>query len=277
MNTAFLGAEGITSTSANHLCNLAKEKAYVYQAELQNLSFYDTFVSINGDKQILLSKSSDDYVHLMGLISKIGQLHAFIAYMREAIKQKQNLSSEIPPFQDWEGSKEIPTVDLFIPTTWEEVFAELSIKDQNKYLELEAICAVLGKNIHPGGAINNARQEMYAKLSRPAEISDNKVYSYDVTVDPHKVDELFFALQREHRSYEAQLNAMKNSIEAEVTARNLAKQEIYHAKLRERAAKTKEQEAAYKVYVDRLKAEHSKMKIVIPNALQEIYKELSDL
>ena len=35
MNTVFFGKEGITMTSANHLCNLAKERIEALSAECQ--------------------------------------------------------------------------------------------------------------------------------------------------------------------------------------------------------------------------------------------------
>lgn len=41
MNTVFFGKEGITMTSANHLCNLAKERIETLSAEWQNVHFVD--------------------------------------------------------------------------------------------------------------------------------------------------------------------------------------------------------------------------------------------
>ena len=48
VNEVFFGNHGLTSTSANHLANIAKEKIVSNEAKLKNLNFVTTTVDIVG-------------------------------------------------------------------------------------------------------------------------------------------------------------------------------------------------------------------------------------
>ena len=56
VNEVFFGNHGLTSTSANHLANIAKEKIVSNEAKLKNLNFVTTTVDIVGSEPRLSGK-----------------------------------------------------------------------------------------------------------------------------------------------------------------------------------------------------------------------------
>jgi len=94
VNSIFLGEVGLTSTSANHLANLAKESYMEKEAKLNDISFIDKEVSLlNGDSKPVSFgwKSLDSLKEDLKVIS---ELKGFIAWLREAIKAKEALIKE---------------------------------------------------------------------------------------------------------------------------------------------------------------------------------------
>ena len=52
IKSVFFGEHGITSTSANHLSNLAKELIVAYESKINNLNFVTTRIDIVGSQSI---------------------------------------------------------------------------------------------------------------------------------------------------------------------------------------------------------------------------------
>ena len=85
---------------------------------------------------------------------------SLIAYLREAIKAKDKLKQDLNDY----GADEIrkfaeqePKKDEKL--AFEQVLDTFSIKERNRYLELETKCAVIGKFIHPDGEYSEARKD----------------------------------------------------------------------------------------------------------------------
>ena len=162
--------------------------------------------------------------------------------------------------------------------TEREVMDSWPVKERNRYLSLETKCAVIGKFIHPDGDYSAARSLYMERMAAPKSVKENGrdtlVYTYYPNVDATEVEALFFSLQAEHRSAQAELNGMKHNIEqtiakdkAEKSGRWTAAHEKWAADValareelnRERERKSKEVEA---------------FKIVIPDNLRQIYERL---
>ena len=63
VNEVFYGEHGLTSTSANHLANIAQEKIVSNEAQLKNLNFVTTTVDIVGspaDSGKVINKGYDE-------------------------------------------------------------------------------------------------------------------------------------------------------------------------------------------------------------------------
>lgn len=269
----------LTSTSANHLCNLAREYVTGLKTELQNTKFVSTSVIIDG-KPILLEKETNNPNDIITKLETISQANAFVAYFQEAIKVKndlysstQNLSLEEYASQH---SKTIPTKPLRTPhKTFKDFFKELTIQEKARYYTLEAEAAAIGKAIHLDGFYHNARQQMFNALSFPAKVIEDKVYQY--TPSTTNVNDVYFQLQNKHREAEASLNAIKNSINLKVQEYNTACDLQYS---QEYTKYDSEYQALYNEFINWKNQELKriqKLKIEIPNMHQKMYDFLSNL
>ena len=86
VNEVFFGKHGLTSTSANHLANIAKEKIVSNEAKLKNLNFVTTTVDIVGSpadsgKTISRGYQEKELAEVRTLLSEIADMNAFCAWI----------------------------------------------------------------------------------------------------------------------------------------------------------------------------------------------------
>lgn len=270
----YFGYAGMTSTSANHAANMAKESVRHLMDELAGVSFYSTKVGLlsGGDaKQSKVGNTPEQLANTDYKLNIIGEAHALIAWLREAIKARERLLAEVKDMTlagycktvlggaampkadtnitDWMKEKgytkpdingEFPDVEykrsfgmvvapmvLFCkkfglkmpdavkkqePMTIDDYMAELSVKDRNRMLLLEAKAAVIGKFIHEDGKLDKERKSLREVLSHPVgthgEGASMLIYQFEPTVTQEFADEMFFRLAAEHRAIQAELNGM---------------------------------------------------------------------
>lgn len=290
MNNVFFSDKGLTITSVNHLANLAKESVRQVEQELKSYSF------VNESIKLLVNPSSVTKTKI-GITSvddvstkleAIGKMNSFIAWAREAIKEKEN-QTEIfknKMFTSWyaENYKEdIDRATYFNPDVdyKSEIINQMTVKELNEMYSLEANVAVIGKFIHPNGVYSNAREDLLTKLNNPVipyvNGSETIIKEYTPSIELKDVDETFFKLQSEHRTLNARLNQIKYNIdqkalELERIARSKYESELtaYHQRINERQVEFEE----YKTLeLERIK----KLKVVVPESLQEIVDYLKRL
>lgn len=295
---SFFGDTGLTSTSANHYCNLAKEAARKLQSKLSSLRFYSTAISIIGsDKSETISTGTGNVESVYNDICSIGQLNALIAFFREAIKEKDRLLKEAKSWEDTEArealAKLIDALRLKRPVqpdalTDDDIIKTWSVGEQEKYLSLEAMCAVIGKAIHEGGVVSDARIDLLNKISNPVEVSangrDTIIYRYTQDANLDDVNDMYFSMQDRYREYQAELNGMKKSIVDALNKKNLENLEAYRLEMQkwnlqdhEYAVKLQEISEFEKSARLQKSEEVQKLKIVVPKRLQNIYEELQKL
>lgn len=122
-------------------------------------------------------------------------------------------------FEEWctlQGV-EIPSSPSYPNDTTEvDIIAQMNIKERNRYLQLEAVAATIGKYIHPRGQFSLAREELQNGIMKPYSTDgngkDTLIYAHVPSVDPQQVEDVFFELQKWHRQNERELNKMKYSI-----------------------------------------------------------------
>lgn len=282
----YLGEKGITSTSANYLANLAKEVIKEAEAELNNISFVDLSIElINGNKKnlrmgMISPKNIED------LLTQVANMHSFCAWIREAIKAKEEAltmvnSLTMESFCKLEGIVYPETPEAPLTITETDIVNEMNIKERNNYLRLEAFASTFGKYIHPGGRVAVAREEMLYHLNVPNEVQgegrDMIIYSYSPSTNKDVVNKAFIELQNQHRDFEKQLNAIKYSIKEEVNKRNSAAQNQYAAEYEKYSHEIQRIRQAMNSYLIQAREEVVNMKIVIPEKLQDTYKYLESL
>lgn len=282
---ATTAGDGITATSANHLCNVGKEYVAAALSHLENTRFITTTVeSLGADTRVTLSQgmTSADISSLKDEIDKIAEINAFTAYMREAIKAKEEEHRRVHnmSFQDWckqEGitCPEYPT-SLEYPT-FEDILGELDIKERNRYYSLGAEAAVIGKLIHLRGAVHSAREKLFNAMSNPALIDGDKIYRHIASVKVGDVEEFYFELQKRHRAVEASLNAIKGSIDQRVAEGITKVDTIKATRMKEYVDTTKELSNRWEAWKNETVNKIGKLRIVIPNELKDTYDFLSSL
>lgn len=297
---SFFGQSGLTSTSANHFANLAKEVVRKLKTYLESLKFYSTNISIIGSPTngtINVGNSVEEFKTIKSSLESIAKLNSLIAFFREAIKEKERLTKEAKEWEDDEVRKaydihyhEIYQTQPHKATylTEEEVIESWSIGEQEKFLSLEAEAAVLGKFIHEDGALSNARVDLMHKISHPISVNENGrdtiIYNYTPTASQEVVDELFFELQTKHRKIQAELNGMKKTIEDTITQHNIKVDNDYRLALQEFNAKKSKLDDEMQEIVEAENKKRQEMllevqalKIVVPNRLKDIFEELQKL
>ena len=108
VNEVFFGEHGLTSTSANHLANIAQEKIVSNEAKLRNLNFVTTTVDIVGspaDSGKVINKGYDEAQlgEIRGLLAEIADMNAFCAWIREAIRAKDTELEDLTEmgYEEW--------------------------------------------------------------------------------------------------------------------------------------------------------------------------------
>lgn len=284
----FFAEGGLTTTSANHVANLAKEAYQDLQQQLDNIQFYKKSIRLldsNAEPYVLENGVKDLGIY-EEILLKITNLKSLIAWLREAIKAKEALIKETQRLTTEEIcnilGKEYPEYPQPTHTlTEDEYLASLTIKERNEYFHLETFCSVIGSFIHAAGNYNTARKRLSAIIQNPHNVSgsgkDTILTIYEPTVSTEEVDAEFFHLQSVYREHQARLNGIKHKIElavstsAEESANNHAKEVAQYTNI----VNALEKECtAWKL--NKLQ-EVRDLKITIPNDLQSTFVYVNQL
>ena len=295
---SFFGPEGLTMTSASYIKNLAKERAREAQSYLNSVQFYNENLRIIGeDNSVLVKKglSSEDVLTIMAKIGVVAECNALNAYLGEAIKEQEALIKRAKEWEDMEMREELKALRSAdnsrapmpapYPTEY-DIMCTWSIGEQQKYLSLQALCAVLGKLIHEDRPIGLARKNLMEKLSSPISVEKNGrdtiITEYTPSIALEEVDKMYFELQANHRSAQAEFNGMEQRIKDAIQKETLRIDEEHKkafADWCETSAKVKEMEERLRIHEKEVReqklAEVSELKIVIPHKLYGIYSLLN--
>lgn len=293
------GEKGLNETSASHLCALASQIKAHHESVLKNVNFVDSFIDVVGSvaspKQTNTGMKSIDEIDLA--IKEIGKMNAFISWFAEARELLENIRRKVngSTIYSWMADSGIEkpekpelTSDEVKSSTLNDMICELSIKDRQMYLALEAKASVYGKFIHPDQPMDRARNRMHEIVSKPY-VSDGRgrdtiIYHHVPSIDTNIVDAEFNKLQAEYRRIEQQLNHMKSDLRKKLSIRNTEENNERNLRLQ----KYKEERAAYDNKMHELTLQYnqwvldenskiSKIKFVIPDNLKEVYTYLESL
>ena len=293
------GEKGLNETSASHLCALASQVKARYESVLKNVGFIDSFIDVVGSdaspKQTNIGMKSVEEID--EAIEEIGKMNAFISWFAEARELLENFRKmiNIINIDSWMKSYDIEkpekpelTSSEVKSSTLDDMIAELSIKDRQMYLALEAKASVYGKFIHPDQPMDKARNRMHEVVSKPyvseGRGRDTIIYHHVPSIDTELVDEEFNKLQSEYRKIEQQLNHMKADLRKKLNIRNTEENNERNLRLRkykeERAVydnKMRELTLRFNQWVLDENAKISKIKFIIPDNLKETYTYLESL
>lgn len=273
----FFGDSGLTSTSANFVANLAKEMYTGIEAELNHLHFYSTTVGlISGGQDKIIRNGVTSLDGIEQKLKDIAQLKSLIAWLREAITAKDTLITETKSCEF--GIEPISTPEMETYLTANDVIGEMSIKERNRYYQLETFCSTVGKFIHQDGSFNKERNKLHDVIAAPystaGEGVNMVVYTYAPTLSPEEVDNKFAYLQQLYRENQAQLNSIKHQIETAVLKDATEKNERYKVAYNEfhrlDLARSIEIQNRRNAEIQRI----SNLKIVIPDSLKQIFEKV---
>ena len=296
MNNVFFENGFMTSTEAQNICNIAKEAVTNEHERLSAVSFYDTEIAsiISPEAFIKTKISSNDISWISESLDKIGRYNALNAWLKEAIKAKEEAMDEVDImdvttldfYEDYIKPEE-PTIgyDSFDE---EQVMSEWSADKLNRYYTLNSEAAVIGKYIHDSGAIAKARKDLVNKMANPSTVSgqgrETIVFKYIPSVDTEVVEGIYMSLLAKHRKLNAELNSLKAEIKETINKKNIEasiafrdKHTEWEYKISEYYSLVKQRDAKINEYKISEKERISKLKINVPSSLMDTYKEIKAL
>lgn len=287
-DTCFFDTTGLTTTSANHIANMAKELYVAIEQELKEASLTTTKVTLIGESSSHIISAGVNSHWLSTLKEKaerITKLKSLIAWLREAINAKELLIKAIDFDEEtWAAENNIELLcrpEQQEHTTVESLIKDLPVKERNQYFVLETKCAVLGKLIHPEGTFAEQRKQYNYYQNNPTKIEgngrDTLIYTRSSSITPQEIEDTFFELQKLHRESQASLNAIKHNLEERVKQLNLEQDLADEKAFKEYHAQQREINIARGMYIREETKKISSLKIVIPNNLQDIYQEVTNL
>lgn len=278
--------KGITSTAANHAANKAKEMLKHKQSMLDNIKFLNVKVALlSGGEEKVLSTGikSTDLMEYRNILEEIGKTNAMIAWLREAIKAKDAIFSDIrsTTLDHWceKNGKVLPEAPKReYGKTASDVIGSWDENKRARYYALDAYTSLLGKWIHPKGAFYEAKKDMDDKVANPNKIEgsgrDAIIYNYEMSLLTSDVNIEYKQLAEILRRKEAEYNKMKAEIDKEVDEDNIRVTNEYEQKydIYQKAYRSLNAEFAAWKSMEEMKAKN--LKIRMPESVKETYDKL---
>ena len=296
-NDIYFGEEGMTSTSAQHVSAMANVMVQDVKQHLMGLRLYEKSIRVIGDVECKVEEVNNTLPEISEGVKQICKANALIAWLREAVKEREQAQQYIQDMtlDKWMELQGIEKPASPVPPMMPKINFQdyktildtgLSVKEYNRFVELNSALAVYGEMIHDKGLLTRQKNELARILQNPTEVKESgrdtiiTTYKVDVNVAVD-IDKLYTELQSEYRK----LQAEKNGIEAKFS--NLA-MDYQTRKMEEwKAAKAQYDRDLTRVNSElvgiqtqmqewkkqRLE-ELAALKIIIPNDLKALYKSL---
>ena len=295
MREIFFGDKGLTSTSANHIANIAKEYCDTISKSIESLNFVTEETTLLGGERTVVTSVGQTDLNFKEKLDIISQCHSLIAWLREAIKEKTAMTDKATnlTLEQYLKEKGIKHQHPAFPEdvkewTKDDVINTWDINKVQSYLSLEAYVSTYGKFVHPNGSFNVAKKNLN-KIANAAykvfgEGRETVVKHYTPSVSIQEVDDAFFALQKEYREKQARFNTYNFEIEEAIKEHDLKANLEYKKKLKEYEDECDKYYREEKSYMAEL-SEHiinekkriNALKIVIPANLKDVYERISKL
>ena len=296
-NDIYFGEEGMTSTSAQHVSAMANVMVQDVKQHLMGLRLYEKSIRVIGDVECKVEEVNNTLPEISDGVKQICKANALIAWLREAVKEREQAQQYIQDMtlDKWMELQGIEKPASPVPPMMPKINFQdyktildtgLSVKEYNRFVELNSALAVYGEMIHDKGLLTRQKNELARILQNPTEVKESgrdtiiTTYKVDVNVAVD-IDKLYTELQSDYRK----LQAEKNGIEAKFS--NLA-MDYQTRKMEEwKAAKAQYDRDLTRVNSElvgiqtqmqewkkqRLE-ELAALKIIIPNDLKALYKSL---
>lgn len=296
-NDIYFGEEGMTSTSAQHVSAMANVMVQDVKQHLMGLRLYEKSIRVIGDVECKVEEVNNTLPEISEGVKQICKANALIAWLREAVKEREQAQQYIQDMtlDKWMELQGIEKPASPVPPMMPKINFQdyktildtgLTVKEYNRFVELNSALAVYGDMIHDKGLLTRQKNELARIMQNPTEVKESgrdtiiTTYKVDVNVSVD-IDNLYTQLQSEYRK----LQAEKNGIEAKFS--NLA-MDYQTRKMDEwKAAKAQYDRDLTRVnselvgiqtrmqeWKKQRMEELAALKIIIPNDLKPLYKSL---
>ena len=244
----FTTEEGMTSTSAQHVSAMANVMVQDIKQHLMGLRLYEKSIRVIGDAEVTVETVNNTLPEIAESVKRICKANALIAWLREAVKEREKAQQYV---QDMTLDKWMELEGIEKPTSPQPPMMPkinfqdyntiletgLTVKEYNRFVELNSALAVYGEMIHDKGLLTRQKNELARIMQNPTEVKESgrdtiiTTYKVDVNISAD-IDNLYTELQSEYRK----LQAEKNGIEAKFSNMAMA----YHTRKMEewKAAKS---------------------------------------
>ena len=293
----FTTEEGMTSTSAQHVSAMANVMVQDIKQHIMGLRLYQKSIRVIGDAEVTVETVNNTLPEIAESVKRICKANALIAWLREAVKEREQAQKYVSDMSldEWMKKQGIEKPAMPQPPQMPRINFQdyntildtgLTVKEYNRFVELNSALAVYGEMIHEKGLLTRQKSELARITQNPTEVKESgrdtiiTTYKVDVNISAD-IDNLYTELQSEYRK----LQAEKNGIEAKFS--NLAMDYQTRKNDEWKAAKAQYDRDLQKVNSElvgiqtqmkewkkqRLE-ELAALKIIIPDALKPLYKEL---
>ena len=297
MNDIYFGEEGLTSTSANHVSAMANVMVNDLKQHINGLRLYRKYIRVIGETETLVEERNDTLPEVIQTVERISKANALIAWLREAIKERENALNDVNNTDINTYAKRTGYEMIDRPTMPQEprvnfsdyktmLDAGLTVKEYNRAMELNSTLAVLGEFVHEKGLLTKHKAELQRIAKNPVEVKesgrDTIITRYEAD-DAAVIDEVYTELQARYRKLQAEKNGIDNKWSNQAAEYQVRKRAEYQSELAAWKAECSEWDAQYaelkdkwmtwkKQECDRIAA----LKIIIPKDLVNLYTELRD-
>lgn len=293
-DSIYLGASGMNVTSSAKLCAVATSLKAKKEAICNHLNFLNEHIGMLSSEVVresklgLTEKSLETFIEDSRFIS---ELNGFIAWCNEARKAYDEAVEEAQEITLDEWLRSIGKTRPALPEhpkrpekpSEESVIEHLSVKERSQYLALEAKCAHFGKVVL---AYNSALKAVYAAVQNPLSVDTNTsfVLAKSPSADVEVLESLFQRYQKEYQEAQSELNHLKAEVKKKLSEEIVK----YHQLMKEAEVEFKLRYESYNADLNALMADFNtwqrqeldrvtKLKIVIPDMYQELYKQLNNV
>lgn len=271
----FFGTEGValTSTSAEHVSNLAKELVRGNMRDLEALHFTKKTIGVIGADTRSTLRNGVDEQELAGVenkIKEIGEANSLIAWLREGIKSKNSVLNAIKhstreKYCEWVGKKlpDCETQKQFLErhgfkealnapekkavVTEEEIVAGWKAEDRIRYTYVKEAVATYDAMIEK---IKAKIEEVKQAMVRHSYVSDEYAYEETPSVDVALIEESCDHYSAMRKNMEAELVAYTNQIQEAIMEDTKAKESAYESAKAEYRKSSGQYNALVKEYND---------------------------
>ena len=296
-NDIYFGNEGMTSTSANHVSAMANVMVQELKQRIMGLRLYEKSIRVIGDSEVTVETVNNTLPEIHDTVKKICNANALIAWLREAVKEREQAQKYVSDMalDKWMDLHGIEPPEQPSPARMPVINFQdyktildtgLTVKEYNRFMELNSALAVYGEIIHDKGLLTRQINELARIAQNPTEVKesgrDTIITSYSVDVNVcNDIERLYTEMQSEYRKLQAEKNGIEakfSNLAMDYQTRKLDEWKLakkqYDRDLERVSSELVNIETQMKEWKKQRLDELAALKIIIPNDLKPIYKYL---